>query len=478
MGKKQKKIVFPDKEKQLFKEYLDKILSDIAHNDYFDKNKKVIGLNDWIDKEISIGQSGFFYFLRLSEYLSKTRFVDKNYSNSSVSGILKNVIKQIHKKLKLSSKKLKEKVLSDYIEKDTLEKEIEKIESFLNANENIKKWTIIAPFYEIGLKGIDSINIGKCNVFIMDEERKKKFIDKENEYSSFFPFSDKPAINEGSVYMETSSIGYHGGKFEASKVSNEAIKNFKDCQAAFKLIVRLFKIKSKYWLPWTNSYYWCYVYAENNEKSGSNIHIGDELIFSKETFDITKEHIEKFRKSYPFENINKLLINVNPSGIEKRILRALEWFSSGFSETNISHKFIQYCVSLDSLLGKKDIHTPVSIALAEKVAFLMTKNKTDRIKWRNYIKTKILGLRGKVLHSGHSLTTDDMDTLYTLESAVIFSIVQILRKIDTVKNDKDLDDYFDNERFFPSPSPEMIKQLEETRKEINSISKKSKAPRS
>ncbi len=81
-------------------------------------------------------------------------------------------------------------------------------------------------------------------------------------------------------------------------------------------------------------------------------------------------------------------------------------------------------------------------------------------------------MRGKILHGGYSLKSEDFDYLNKLENAVVISIIQILRQVEKIKNINDLDSFFDQERLYPSLTPKELREIEDIRKELKDISKK------
>lgn len=464
-NKKSENIIISIEIKKQIKDLLYKILGNTAHKIYFEKNEKPTPFVDVVEKDITIGIPGLVSIDKLIQALLKIKEIKNNCSIPSLYFILTRVLNNIYENQKVSSEQLKEKVLLEFTEEDIIEKEIEDIEKILN--DGIKKWNILSPLQSIQLKDINELFFGKCRIFVMDKVRKEKLQGTRPDKFSLIPFlGEELTFFEGSVYIETTLTGYHGNRFETSKVVRETNENFSKCLAVLKIITRLFEIKGKPWLSFARPFYWIYLYEEGKESSGQTINAGETLHFSNENYTISKDHIEKFRASYPYENLNKLLLTKGVNEVERRILRALEWFNSGFSEENDSHKYIQYCIALESLLSYSDVFTVSSNEIAERVAFLWTKETSKRIMIKKDFKKNIFRIRARLLHGGFSLREEDYGYLKKLEKAIIISVIKITSEIDNLKTNEDLTKYFDWERFYPQPDPEFLKELAETAKKI------------
>lgn len=451
--------------KRSIAENLKKTFANISHKEFLEKDKKSIALENFPDENISISLDGFFYESKIVSSLLKTSSLKDIFSRGSLWNLVSDIAKKIYEKRKISSADLKDKTLMDFIKEDDIYEEIDKFEAILFDKKNIKNWKILLPLSGVVLKDINEVDIGDCNIFILDEEKHKKFANKKKEinYGVSFFWGISPSFETGGTYLETSSFGYHGTSFERSKVVEDAEEKIRKCYSILKIIIKLFKLKSKSWFPVVRPNYWRYIYEEGNERKGTYRCLDEQIVIGEGTYTITRDQIEKLKKNYPFETFNKLLVNKSPNQIEQRILRALEWFSSGFDEKNESHQYIQFCVALESLLGKKDPFSHLTIELAERVAFLWTRNMNKRIRIKSDFKKNVFSLRGKILHGGYSLRSEDFDCLNKLERAVVISMIQILRNVETIKNDNDLDSFFDQERFYPSSSlsPEMLKEMED-----------------
>lgn len=472
--KKKEIQIFDEYVKKSLVENLKKICENVAHKEFFEREKKTSIVENLIAKDVSMSYVGFFYESEFVYSLLKISSINKIYSFDSLASIATNIIKNLYTKRKVNSTDLVDKVLLDFVPIEDIHEEIEQLEGFLLDNKNIKDWIMLSPLFGVGFQGKNELSIGACKIFILDDEKQKRFVEKEEkkDFDLSLILGSSPRFIKGNAYLETTAFGYHGGVFEKSKVVEEAEEKIKKCYSILKLIVKIFKLKRKGWLSFVHPNYWFYVYEEGNEKNGTYCNMDEELIIARGTYDITEDYMEKFINNYPYESINRLLINVNPNQIERRILRALEWFSSGFSEKNESHRYIQYCVALESLLGKQEPLSPLTVEIAERVAFLWTNDVNKRVSIKSDFRNKIFSLRGRILHSGHSIKDEELEYLSKLERAVVVSIVQILKQTKTIKNDNELSLFFDHERFFPRPSPEYFKQLDEIKKSLDSIQKK------
>ncbi|MFW9851818.1 MAG: hypothetical protein ACFFDS_02660 [Candidatus Thorarchaeota archaeon] len=471
---KEKGQIFNKELKNRIIENLKKVCANIAHKEFFERENKPIALENYPDKDLSITYEGFLCESEIADSLLKIASLKKIYSSSSLMSLVSDIIKRIYESKKILSDELKNKALLSFVQEEDITKELMQFEKNLIDKKNVKNWKILSPLFGIWPSDINELNIGNCRIFILDKERQEKFGKEKEDFAWSLPLffgGSIPKIIAGNTYLETSAYGYHGGLFERSKIIEEAEINIRKCYFVLKIIIKLFQLKREIDFPFIHPNYWYYVFEDGKEKEGTYSHFEEELVIGKGSYKITKDQIEIFKNNYPFDKFNKLLLNKNPNQIEKRILRALEWFSTGFNEKNASHQFIHYCVALESLLGKKDLFTPLTVELAERVAFLFTRKINTRIRIKSDFRKNIFTLRGKLLHGGYSLSDIDLTHLRILERAVVISIVQILSKVDTIKNDDELAYFFDQERFYPSLTPKELKEIEDVKKDIDKISK-------
>ncbi len=95
-------------------------------------------------------------------------------------------------------------------------------------------------------------------------------------------------------------------------------------------------------------------------------------------------------------------------------------------ETDDNKALLLYLIAIESILNyseKASLYVPVTVSLADSVAFLLGKNKKSRMQYAKHI-FDLYGLRSAIVHGSKRQTITDLD----LHTALSISH-QIIRKI-------------------------------------------------
>lgn len=149
---------------------------------------------------------------------------------------------------------------------------------------------------------------------------------------------------------------------------------------------------------------------------------------------------------------NKIIwdfITITRNGLQDKILESMEWSGMASVETDDNKALLLYLIAIESILNyseKAELYVPVSVSLADSVAFLLGKNKKSRKQYAKHI-FELYGKRSAIVHGSkkHTITELDLHTAFSLSH-------QIIRKILTeepyksFKSKKDLSDYLLKEK--------------------------------
>lgn len=115
-----------------------------------------------------------------------------------------------------------------------------------------------------------------------------------------------------------------------------------------------------------------------------------------------------------------------------RIVSALDWAFDCKATKNLEMAFLNTCFGLESLLGETgDEKIPLTEALADRCAYLISKTTSDRKKVKVHFR-KIYQLRSKIVHGKTNYLTEDQRE--TVDLAWAFLFASLVCEINLFKN--------------------------------------------
>ena len=119
----------------------------------------------------------------------------------------------------------------------------------------------------------------------------------------------------------------------------------------------------------------------------------------------------------------------NDTDIAKRIRQAVTWYSKAVDTDSPEEKFVNLAIALESLIigneGKEPFATTGSInqKIGERVAFLLGDNFDSRVSLEKKAK-ELYGLRSAIVHSGESVTKENLAEMDKLVERVILAFLK------------------------------------------------------
>lgn len=139
--------------------------------------------------------------------------------------------------------------------------------------------------------------------------------------------------------------------------------------------------------------------------------------------------------------VSEWLEKSRPSGLQDRILSALQWAGRAAAEERREESFLLYAISLESLLLGGQSHSELTESLALRGAHLLSGDRSARE--NVYKELKILyRIRSKIVHSGSLEVTDD--ELARISAVVRGALVTILHlsPLAEMTEESQLEDWF------------------------------------
>ncbi|GHT57652.1 hypothetical protein FACS18945_2450 [Bacteroidia bacterium] len=132
--------------------------------------------------------------------------------------------------------------------------------------------------------------------------------------------------------------------------------------------------------------------------------------------------------------------------LEDKIRNAINWLGKAIRTSNLTDSFLNACIAMECLLSEKKSQGNITNTLAESLAFLVGKNKNERISIYADVKDKY-NLRSKLVHSGKTDITED--DYYKLSEYLVIGIEKLLDLIKTenLKNMVDFRNYINELKF-------------------------------
>ncbi len=113
-----------------------------------------------------------------------------------------------------------------------------------------------------------------------------------------------------------------------------------------------------------------------------------------------------------------------------KIKTALYWFKHSIEEINITNKFIYAITVLETILKENDESGEIAVSISERVAYVLTNNREDRIGIYEKFKS-FYSLRSKVVHTG--LVLNAYQTYYVGQITEYVRIV-LIKSIKILSN--------------------------------------------
>lgn len=120
------------------------------------------------------------------------------------------------------------------------------------------------------------------------------------------------------------------------------------------------------------------------------------------------------------------LITSKRSDLQDKILESIEWSGKASVETDDNKALLLYMIAIEAILNyahNSSLHVPITLSLADSVAFLLGKNKQSRIQYANYI-SKLYSIRSGIVHgSVRQISELDLHIAFSLCHQIIKKIV-------------------------------------------------------
>jgi hypothetical protein len=113
--------------------------------------------------------------------------------------------------------------------------------------------------------------------------------------------------------------------------------------------------------------------------------------------------------------------------LENKILEAIEWSGKASVETDDSKAFLLYMIAIEAILNythPNSLHAPITVSLADSIAFLLGKDKRSRMQYANDV-TKLYGIRSKIVHGSiREIPELDLHKAFIISHQIIKKILQ------------------------------------------------------
>lgn len=114
--------------------------------------------------------------------------------------------------------------------------------------------------------------------------------------------------------------------------------------------------------------------------------------------------------------------------VEGRICRSTHWYSKAINAETCEEQFVDLTTALESLLvsdeakNPREQHGSISQKLATRLAFLLESETDARLKLAREVK-KLYGLRSRIVHSGGSISIEQLDRWNIIVYQAILSFI-------------------------------------------------------
>ncbi len=121
------------------------------------------------------------------------------------------------------------------------------------------------------------------------------------------------------------------------------------------------------------------------------------------------------------------LITSKKNDLQTKILESIEWSGMASVETDDNKALLLYLIAIESILNyaeKTSLYVPVTVSLADSVAFLLGKNKKSRKEYSRYI-FDLYALRSAIVHGSRQKTITELHlhTAFSLSHQIIRKIL-------------------------------------------------------
>ena len=169
-------------------------------------------------------------------------------------------------------------------------------------------------------------------------------------------------------------------------------------------------------------------YSMNSSRPTSGLNLID---FNSSTFKI---------ENTKTQSIFSLLKNKEPSDIENRELRAIDWVGKGLREIDKDKGFIELMFAVETLLsyrGENIIQPSILSRISECVAFTLGNDYKSRAKLEKDFKY-LYGVRSAIVHGGKKSVTMSN---FMLLKYIILNLIWAFIENDNLRNCKAIEDY-------------------------------------
>ncbi len=168
---------------------------------------------------------------------------------------------------------------------------------------------------------------------------------------------------------------------------------------------------------------WFYSQVEHMIFAGNQTLFGGKTLHRFEPVKIGASYFSDNTNGY--EEVWKL-ITTKRNDLQNKILESIEWSGKASVETDDNKAFLLYIIAIESILNythNSSLYSPITISLADSVAFLLGKNKKSRKEYAKHV-IDLYGIRSGIVHGSIRQISDlDLHRAFSLSHQIIKKIL-------------------------------------------------------
>ena len=149
---------------------------------------------------------------------------------------------------------------------------------------------------------------------------------------------------------------------------------------------------------------------------------------------------------------------------EETLLDAVHWYANAQTELALEYEFLSLIICLETLFTRGP-QEPVTVAVAEGVAFVLGSNRDTRMEFRDKMRS-LYDTRSKIAHGGGaSISKEDVEDLRDITAYVL---LQLIRRREEFHDRQKLFAWLEEQKFGHAPSA-LLAQMPATEEEKKAI---------